>query len=104
MALRSTASRAKRVRQRQRGRPDAACVDIYEGALLFFTGVSCTYGDSPYKRDWGGAMARRPSSKPAGQPAARVLLDSDRPAAACRARPHCRFVLQLIHIIPHSLV
>jgi hypothetical protein len=63
MALRSTASRAKRVRQRQRSRPDAA-----------------------------------------GQPAARVLLDSDRPAAACRARPHCRFVLQLIHIIPHSLI
>ena len=30
---------------------------IYEGALLFVTGISCNYRDSPYKGGWRGSMA-----------------------------------------------
>jgi hypothetical protein len=33
---------------------------IHEGALLFVTDISFTYGDSPYKRDWGGRMPEGP--------------------------------------------
>jgi hypothetical protein len=33
---------------------------IYEGALLFVTGSSCNYRDSPYKGDWRGTMTEGP--------------------------------------------
>ena len=35
-------------------------VRIYEGALLFVTGIYCNYRDSPYKGDWRGAMTEGP--------------------------------------------
>jgi hypothetical protein len=45
--------------------PPARPARTYEGTLLFVTGISCNYRDSPYKRERGRQNDRGPSSEPA---------------------------------------
>jgi hypothetical protein len=57
---------------------------IYEGALLFVTGISCNYKDSPYKGDWRGAMTKGPRlSRP---PSKSCLICVVKPAAGAAGR------------------
>ena len=57
---------------------------IYEGTLLFVTGIYCNYKDSPYKGDWRGTMTEGPRLS---RPSARYVMSSWSANSAPRSGP-----------------